>query len=78
MTARTLPLRRIRPAALVGALVLLAAVTTGAPKAQEKKPDAPKPEAAKAPLYVHIETRSVLTYSGDPNEVTILFQNDSK
>ena len=78
MTASPLPLRRVRPAAMAGALVLLAAVTTGAPGAQEKKPEAPKADAPKGPLYVHIETRSVLTYSGDPNEVTILFQNDSK
>ena len=74
MTARTLPLRRIRPIAMASVMALLAAVTTGA---QEKKPEPPKGEP-KAPLYVHIETRSVLTYAGDPNEVTILFQNDSK
>lgn len=74
MTASPLPLRRIRPIAAASVMALLAAVTTGA---QEKKPEPPKGEP-KAPLYVHIETRSVLTYAGDPNEVTILFQNDSK
>jgi cyclophilin family peptidyl-prolyl cis-trans isomerase len=29
-------------------------------------------------LYVHIETRQMLTYTGDPHEVTILFKNNGK
>ena len=76
MTASPLLPRRARAGALAGAMLLL---VTSVP-AQEKKPEAPKAEATKpgSPLYVHIETRSILTYAGDPNEVTILFQNDSK
>jgi cyclophilin family peptidyl-prolyl cis-trans isomerase len=57
------------------------------PKTEAGKPDTAKPEAQKpdqgagksnSPLYIHIETRNILNYAGDPNDVTILFQNDSK
>jgi cyclophilin family peptidyl-prolyl cis-trans isomerase len=60
------------------------------PPKTEAKPgaasEAPKPDGSKdkdsgksgSPLYVHIETRNLLNYAGDPNDVTILFQNDSK
>src|SRR5262245_7976161 len=62
------------------------------PKTEAPKPDAPRPEPPKpdgskdkegggknsSPLYIHIETRNILNYAGDPNDVTILFQNDAK
>ena len=36
-------------------------------------------EASKeSDLYVHIETRQMLIYTGDPHEVTILFKNNGK
>jgi cyclophilin family peptidyl-prolyl cis-trans isomerase len=80
MTGSPLRRRRALPVVIAGAMLLC---TAGAPGAQEKKPeaakpDAPKSEGPKSPLYVHVETRNTLNYAGDANEVTILFQNDSK
>lgn len=51
-------------AALAGSCVASAA---------EPAKEAPKDSS---PLYVHIETRAPLSYSGDKNEVTILFKNE--
>ncbi len=84
MTESPLPWRRALSVVMAGGMLLFAAAAPGVNGAEEKKPEAPKAEAPKGeaapkgPLYVHIETRNILNYAGDPNEVTILFQNDSK
>ena len=58
------------------AVLLAAAIfATGAARAAEPAKEPPKETS---PLYVHIETRGLLTYSGDPNQVTILFKNEGK
>lgn len=60
--------------------------TAAAPKAAPpakgtepaKAPAKEDPSSGGAPLYVHIETRTSLTYQGEANEVTILFKNVGK
>lgn len=57
-----------------GLLLVAALVLASAPSA------APAQEASKGnpDLYVHLETRQALIYTGDPHEVTILFKNNGK
>jgi cyclophilin family peptidyl-prolyl cis-trans isomerase len=59
-----------RRGGLLAAACLLAIALPTA-RAQEGSKDAND-------LYVHIETRQLLTYAGDPHEVTILFKNNGK
>ncbi len=67
------PIRRQATRLLL--LLALALTARGAVRAEDAAKEAPKDTS---PLYVHIETRALLTYAGDPNEVTILFKNQAK
>jgi len=66
MTASSIVRRYGMP---VAAAILLAAVQP-LTRAQEATKE--------GDLYVHIETRQMLIYTGDPHEVTILFKNNGK
>lgn len=63
---------------LAAALVVLGAAAQGFPQEASKESKDAKDAAPKDKLYVHIESRSRLTYAGDANEVTILFKNEGK
>src|SRR5262245_35304750 len=72
------PQLKARPGLLLAAaLVVLVAYAPGFPQEASKETKDAK-DAPKDKLYVHIETRTRLTYAGDPNEVTILFKNEGK
>jgi len=59
-----------RSGLLLAAVLVLASSPSVAP-AQEGSKGNPD-------LYVHLETRQALVYTGDPHEVTILFKNNGK
>jgi peptidyl-prolyl cis-trans isomerase A (cyclophilin A) len=58
-------------------LVVLVACVFAAGGSRAAEP-AKEPPKESSPLYIHIETRSPLSYAGDRNEVTILFKNEGK
>ena len=68
MLAMNAPTSRKRAGSLVPAAVLAAALGASIPALSE--------ESAK--LYVYLETSGRLTYSGDPNQMNILFKNVGK
>jgi len=61
----------VRRSGLLGAAALLLMLAPPPARAQEGSKEV-------GDLYVHIETRQMLTYAGDPHEVTILFKNNGK
>jgi len=59
-----------RAGLLLAAALVFAAASTAAPAQEASK--------GSSDLYVHLETRQPLIYTGDPHEVTILFKNNGK
>ena len=70
---------RYRRPGLLFAAALVVLVASAPGFSQEPSKDAKDAkDASKDKLYVHIESRTRLTYTGDANEVTILFKNEGK